>query len=67
MSNNEAKIQIELHRLEQYKTNHILHLLLTVLTAGFWLPVWGLVILSNRIERSKIRHRINKLAEEDLP
>ncbi len=27
----------------QRKPNHRLHLLLTVLTVGFWLPVWVLV------------------------
>ncbi len=29
----------------QRKPNHRLHLLLTVLTVGFWLPVWVLVSL----------------------
>ena len=29
------------------KTNHILHLLLSILTAGFWIPVWILVTLSS--------------------
>lgn len=30
---------------ERQTPNHILHLLLTVVTAGFWLPVWLLVAL----------------------
>jgi hypothetical protein len=31
-----------------YRTNHVLHLLLTVLTVGLWAPVWALVALVNR-------------------
>jgi hypothetical protein len=26
--------------VKAHRTNHILHLLLTVFTAGLWLPVW---------------------------
>ncbi len=29
----------------QQKPNHVLHLLLTVFTVGFWIPVWVLVSL----------------------
>ncbi len=28
-------------------TNHILHLLLTVLCCGWWLPLWALITISN--------------------
>jgi hypothetical protein len=30
---------------ERQTPNHILHLLLSVVTAGFWLPVWLLVVV----------------------
>ena len=29
----------------QRKPNHVLHLLVTVFTVGFWMPVWVLVSL----------------------
>lgn len=29
------------------RVNHILHLILTVLTAGLWLPVWIIISMSN--------------------
>ena len=29
--------------VDPYRTNHVLHLLLTVLTFGLWAPVWALV------------------------
>ena len=30
------------------KTNHVLHLLLSLVTVGFWIPVWILVAINNR-------------------
>lgn len=30
---------------ERQTPNHILHLLLSVITAGFWIPIWILVAL----------------------
>lgn len=35
---------------EKDGTNHILHLLLTVFTAGIWLPIWLLVGLNNMMK-----------------
>jgi len=39
--------------LNEYKTNHILHLILSILTAGTWLIVWILVAASNSNKRYK--------------
>lgn len=47
-----------LMRRERYKTNHILHLLLSVLSAGLWVPLWILVALNNGIERQKVDRRL---------
>ena len=41
-----------------HKTSHILHLLLCIPTAGFWIPVWIMVALSHRSERGKIDRRL---------
>ena len=43
------------------KTSHLLHLVLSIITMGFWLPVWVLVALSNGIENARIDAKINKL------
>lgn len=48
-------------KLKKYKTSHILHLLLSVLTAGLWIAVWLLVTISNANERQKINAEIDKL------
>lgn len=36
------------------RTNHILHLLLSVFTVGFWLPIWLIIALSNSGERRQV-------------
>jgi len=51
-----------LARRADHKTAHLLHLVLSVITMGFWVPVWMLVTLSHSLERSKIDR---KLARED--
>lgn len=33
------------------KTSHGLHLVLTVITFGLWLPVWGVMAVLNREQR----------------
>ena len=43
------------------KTNNVLHLVLSIITGGFWVPVWILVAVNNYIERLRINARINKL------
>lgn len=32
---------------ERKKTNHLLHLILTLVTVGLWLPVWIIVAIVN--------------------
>jgi hypothetical protein len=36
------------------KVNHILHLILTLLTAGLWLFVWVILVLARKKERRQI-------------
>ena len=33
------------------KVNHILHLILSLITAGFWLIVWLLLVITNKRQR----------------
>ena len=42
------------------KTNHLLHLILSILTAGIWLIIWILVVASNGSENAKIEKTIAK-------
>lgn len=42
------------------KTSHVLHLLLSIVTAGLWVVVWILVAVNNSIEGGRIDRRIAK-------
>lgn len=43
------------------KTSHVLHLLLSVLTGGFWLIVWALCSIANASQNSKIDREIEQI------
>jgi hypothetical protein len=47
-------------RLANQTTNNVLHLILSILTVGIWIPIWILVSANNAIERKRI---ISKLGE----
>ena len=42
-------------------TSHVLHLILSLITVGFWVPVWIIVTLSNSIENRRIDREVGKL------
>jgi hypothetical protein len=48
-------------RLSDYKTNHVLHLLLTLLMFGFWIIPWILISRSNSSKRAQIKELIQVL------
>ena len=58
--NNLQKIQLE-NKLQNQTTNNVLHLILSLLTIGLWLPIWALVGISNSIERRRIINKLGKL------
>jgi hypothetical protein len=51
---------ILIQRYQDHRTSHVLHLLLSFVTLGFWIPVWALVALSNAMERRNIRKQIER-------
>lgn len=54
------KTMMLMARRNDQKTSHVLHLLLSVITIGLWVPVWILVAVSHRIERARIDRQIAK-------
>lgn len=40
------------------KTSHLLHLVLSVITVGLWVPVWILATVSHAIERRRLDRAI---------
>lgn len=43
------------------KTNHILHLILTLLTFGFWVIVWVIVAINNNNYNSRIESEMGQI------
>jgi len=48
------------------KVNHVLHLLLSLITLGFWIPLWFIVCLSVTIENSGIKSRNKKRYDDQV-
>lgn len=46
---------------QKKNTNHILHVIMTVLTGGLWLIVWGLTMRSNDSHNKKLDMQINQI------
>lgn len=46
---------------QKRNTNHILHLIMTVLTGWLWLFVWGITMLSNDAQNKKFDKQINQV------
>lgn len=46
---------------EDYRTSHILHLLLSLVTGGLWLIVWVVVAISNASKRSQIDRQLGRM------
>lgn len=53
----------QITRLESQlkNNNHILHVLLSIVTAGFWIPVWMLCCMRQGLLNAGIRRQICKL------
>lgn len=51
-------------KIEKIQTSHVLHLLLSVITAGIWIPVWLLIAISNGMERSTGERALKKYVEQ---
>ena len=43
--------------VQHHRTSHFLHLVLSIISAGFWLPVWLVVSANNCWTRNRINKR----------
>ena len=65
MNNTEQIILAQ--RLARYETNHLLHLVMTILSMlialgiPWYLPIWLLVAVSNAVERARIERKIRRI------
>ena len=54
----DQEVQVLLSK--KHKTSHVLHLLLSIITVGFWVFIWLLVAINNGIENARIDRKIAK-------
>jgi hypothetical protein len=45
----------------KHDTNHILHLVLSVITFGWWIIAWVLIAIINKGKRNNIEERFTKM------
>lgn len=60
MNTNTRKLIDAQDKLVRSRTSHVFHLLMSIITIGFWIPVWALVALSNSLERRRLLGVIDK-------
>jgi hypothetical protein len=58
--------QIFVLNSQKKNTNHILHLILSFVTFGFWLIVWALIAMSNSNHNNRIQSEIKGLMSYKL-
>lgn len=51
----------------EHKTNHILHLLISLFTITLWIPVWLFIATSNTSKRNKIKRDQGMPTEKNIP
>ena len=63
MNIEEKKIYIMKMQLksDNLKTNHVLHLLLCIPTAGLWIIAWFFIAQSNQSQRSELEKLLNEV------
>jgi len=63
-SSNSQEIEFSIEQLKSKiastRVNHILHLILSIITVGFWLIVWILVVIGSNSERSSYEKALKK-------
>lgn len=57
---NIRKVERLRDQLNRTRTNHIFHLLITVLTGGLWVVMWVAVGFSNMLTRKRLNRTLDK-------
>ena len=47
----------------KYKTDHVLHFIISLITAGLWIPIWFLVAQKNASKRASIINKTSSLSK----
>ncbi len=58
-----SELIIKTNRLNSLKTNHILHLIMSVITWGVWIPVWIIISIGVNSERKMVEREISAIED----
>ena len=61
--NKDYEIELQKLRIQKHRTNHILHLLISIITAGLWVPIWFIISITNSISRNQATDKIKELLQ----
>jgi hypothetical protein len=53
--------EVSILESKKVQTNHILHLLLSLITFGLWIPLWIIITIGNIWENRSIENKLNSL------
>jgi len=51
---------------QKKKTNHVLHLILSICTGGLWIIIWILVSMQNDMHNKSIDRKMNRIVEHKV-
>ena len=63
--NKNFEIAITNTAMLQNKVSHLLHLFLSIITFGLWIPIWVLITISASIEQKRLSLKLKKLMSEN--
>lgn len=52
MTKNEINILLAQSEMQEHKTSHVLHFLLSIITAGIWIIPWIMIASNNSFKRN---------------
>ena len=52
---NNTQIQMKMH---DQKVSHLLHLILAIISMGFWVPVWIIITVSSNLEKRRLMGKL---------
>lgn len=58
MTYEQREFLVAQEKLQGSKTNHVLHLIISLFTAGLWIPVWILAAMSNSHNREYYKKEV---------
>jgi len=51
-------------QITQQQTNHVLHLILSIITFLLWTPMWFLITISHALERGRLMRLLERIESD---